>query len=323
VPLKATVIVPPIEQLLLSATVPVVAPAAVGSNCTSRVDDCPGVSVIGNLAPGIVNPAPLTDPALMVTAPVPVDVIVTGCVAGVFTVTVPKATLLVPKVNVGVVVLSVRAKVFEIPPDVAVKVAVCFEVTAVAVAVKPALDAPAAIVTDAGTVTALLLLDKLTVVAVVAAEVSVTVQASVPVPVSELLLQETALSVAGACPVPLRLIAALPVEALLPIATDPLNAPAVAGSKRMVSVAVCFGFSVIGALMPDSAKPAPVIDTPLIVSAAVPDEVSVTVFVLVVFSGSVPKATLVELRLRAAVVAFSVREKLFETPPEVAVRVTA
>jgi hypothetical protein len=66
-----------------------------------------------------------------------------------------------------------------------------------------------------------------------------------------------------------------------------------------------------------------VIDTPLIVSAAVPDEVSVTVFVLVVFSGSVPKATLVELRLRAAVVAFSVREKLFETPPEVAVRVTA
>jgi len=88
-------------------------------------------------------------------------------------VTVPKATLLVPKVNVGVVVLSVRAKVFEIPPDVAVKVAVCFEVTAVAVAVKPALDAPAAIVTDAGTVTALLLLDKLTVVRVVAAEVSV------------------------------------------------------------------------------------------------------------------------------------------------------
>jgi hypothetical protein len=196
-------------------------------------------------------------------------------------------------------------------------------VTAVAVAVKPALKAPAAIVTDAGTVTALLLLDKLTVVAVVAAALSVTVQASVPAPVSDPLLQETALSVVAACPVPLRPMVAVPVDAVLPIVTDPLAAPAVAGSKLMVSVAVCFGFSVIGALMPDSEKPVPVIDTPLIVSAAAPDEVSVTVFVLVVFSGSVPKATLVELRLRAAVVAFSVREKLFETPPEVAVRVTA
>ncbi|MGD0367387.1 MAG: hypothetical protein ABSA94_08005 [Acidobacteriaceae bacterium] len=195
--------------------------------------------------------------------------------------------------------------------------------TAVAVAMKLALDAPAAIVTEAGTVTALLLLDKLTAVALVVAEVSVTVQESVPAPISEPLLQEMALSTAGACPVPLRLMVALPVEALLPIVTDPLAAPAVAGSKLMVSVAVCFGFSVIGALMPDSEKPVPVIDTPLIVSAAAPDEVSVTVFVLVVFSGSVPKATLVELRLRAAVVAFSVREKLFETPPEVAVRVTA
>jgi hypothetical protein len=194
-------------------------------------------------------------------------------------------------------------------------------VTAVAVAVKLALDAPAAIVTEAGTVTALLLLDKLTVVALVAAEISVTAQASVPAPVSELLLQETALSVASACPVPLRPIVALPVEALLPIVTDPLAAPAVAGSKLIVSVAVCFGFSVIGALMPDSANPAPVIDTPLIVSAAAPDEVSVTVLVLVVFNGSVPNATLVELRLRAAVVAFSAREKVFETPPKVAVNV--
>jgi hypothetical protein len=124
VPLSATVIVPPIEQLLLSATVPVAAPAAAGSNCTSSVDDCPEARAIGNLAPGIVNPTPLTDPALMVTVPVPVDVIVTDCVAGVFIATVPKATLLVPKVSVGVVVLSVRAKVFETPPDVAVKVAV-------------------------------------------------------------------------------------------------------------------------------------------------------------------------------------------------------
>jgi len=61
--------------------------------------------------------------------------------------------------------------------------------TAVAVAPKVALAAPAAIVTEAGTVTALLLFDKLTVVAVVAAALSVTVQESVAAPVNELLLQ--------------------------------------------------------------------------------------------------------------------------------------
>ncbi len=70
--------------------------------------------------------------------------------------------------------------------------------TAVAVAPKVALAAPAAIVTEAGTVTALLLFDKLTVVAVVAAALSVTVQESVAAPVNELLLHETALSAAGA-----------------------------------------------------------------------------------------------------------------------------
>jgi hypothetical protein len=269
-----------------------------------------------------VNPVPLTDPALMVMGAVPVEVIVTDCVAGVFRVTVPKATLLLPNVRVGVVAFSAKAKVFVTPPEVAVSVAVWFVLTAAAVAVKPALVSPATIVTEAGTVTELLLLDKLTVVALVAAEVNVTVQVSVPAPASDPLLQETALSVAGACPVPLRLIVVVPpVEALLLIVTDPLKAPAVVGSKLIVSVAVCFGFSVIGELMPDSAKPVPAADTPLIVCAAVPDEISVTVFAAVVLSASAPNATLVELKLRAAVVAFSVRAKVFETPPDVAVSV--
>jgi hypothetical protein len=123
VPLRATVIAP-IEQLLVRATVPVEAPAVEGSNCTSSVEACPGFSVIGNFAPGSEYPVPLADPALIVTGAVPVDVIVTDCVAGVFRLTVPKATLLLPKVRVGVVVFSVRANVFEIPPAVAVSVAV-------------------------------------------------------------------------------------------------------------------------------------------------------------------------------------------------------
>ena len=101
---------------------PVAAPAAVGSNCTSSDDDCPGFRVTGNFAPGIVNPVPVTDPALMVMGAVPVDVIVTDCVAGVFDGDGSESnTLLDPKVSVGVVASRVRAKVFEIPPAVAVK----------------------------------------------------------------------------------------------------------------------------------------------------------------------------------------------------------
>ncbi len=187
---------------------------------------------------------------------------------------------------------------------------------------KPALVAPAAIVTDAGSVTALLVLDNVTAVALVAAEVSVTVQASVPAPVSDPLLQVSALKVAGACPVPLRLIVAVPpVVALLVMVTDPLNAPAVVGSKLSVSVAAWLGFRVTGKAIPDSPKPVPETDALLRVNAAVPEDVRVTVFVTVVFSASVPKATLVLLSVNAAVVPFRVRLKVFETPAAVAVRV--
>jgi hypothetical protein len=187
--------------------------------------------------------------------------------------------------------------------------------------VKLALVAPAAILTDAGTVTALLLLVRLTVVALVAADVSVTVHASVPAPVSDPLLQETPLSVAGACPVPLRLIVA--AAALLLIATDPVTAPAVVGSKLIVSVAACPAFSVIGKLLPGSENPVPVTDTPLMVTAAVPEEVTVTVLVVAVFSGSVPNATLVALSFIAGVPdGFSCNVYVSDTLSDIAVRVT-
>jgi hypothetical protein len=70
----------------------------------------------------------------------------------------------------------------------------------------------------------------------VAADVSVTVQASVPAPVSDPLLQESALNVDAVCPVPLRVTVA--VDALLLIVTAPVNEPAAVGSKLIVSVAV-------------------------------------------------------------------------------------
>lgn len=83
-----------------------------------------------------------------------------------------------------------------LPAD-AVNVTVCDVVTADTVAVKPTLDAPPGTVTLAGTATAVLLLDRLTArPPVLAARVSVTVQASVPAPVIVPLLQLKALSAA-------------------------------------------------------------------------------------------------------------------------------
>jgi hypothetical protein len=112
----------------------------------------------------------------------------------------------------------------------------------------------------------------------------------------------------------------VPVALLLTV-NDPVKAPAVAGSKLIVSVAAWPGFSVTGKVIPESPNPVPDNVALLMVSATVPEDVKVTVFVTVVFRASLPNATLVLLRLSADVAAFSVRANVFETPPAVAVSV--
>jgi hypothetical protein len=119
-------------------------------------------------------------------------------------------------------------------PALAVIVTACAVATEDTVAVNPALVAFAGTVTALGTVTAELLLDRLTLrPPLAAAPFSVTVQASVPDPVMDALLQESALSAAGgvsAVPVPLRLITAAPlVEELLMTVIAPVSVPAAAG----------------------------------------------------------------------------------------------
>jgi hypothetical protein len=318
VPLSAIVAV--LEALLLIVTDPLTAPAVVGSKPIVSVAVWPGFRVIGALIPDTENPVPVTVAPLRMSSAVPEDVIVTDLLVAVFSSSVPNATLVALKLNPGVTAFSCSGQVAETPPALAVSVAVCAVLTAVAVAVKAALAAPDAMVTEAGAVTALSLLARLTTVALVAADVSVTVQASVTAPVSVALPQETALSVAGARPVPLSAIVPV-LDALLPIVTDPLTAPAAVGSKPIVSVAVWPGFNVTGAVMPDPENPVPVTDTPLIVSAAVPEEVSVTDLLVAVFSNSDPNATLVVLRLSPGVTAFSCSGQVVETPPALAVSV--
>jgi hypothetical protein len=80
---------------------------------------------------------------------------------------------------------------------------------------------------------------------------------------------------------------------------------------------------VVGNVAPDTLKLLPDCTTVLIVTGAVPEDVRVKDLVAVVFTTTDPNATLVALMLSVAVGAFNCMAKLFETPPWLAVRVTA
>ena len=162
-----------------------------------------------------MKPVPVNVAELTVTAVVPVDVKVTDCVAAVFTSTLPNGTLVALMLSVGTATFNCRAKLSDTPPALAVRVAACTVATEETVAVNEALVALAGTVTVAGNVTAALLLATLTLNPPLgAAAFSVTVQASVPAPVIDVLLQESAVSTG--VPVPLRLIIAVAlVEELL------------------------------------------------------------------------------------------------------------
>ena len=155
-----------------------------------------GFKVNGKLAPETEKLDPVTVAALIVTAAVPVDDKVTVCVVAVFTFTLPKPMLAALRPRVGVPPSSCRAKVLATLLALAVRVTVAAVLTAETVAVKLAAVAPAATVTEAGTVTALLLLARLTTNPPVgAAALNVTVQLSVPAPVNDPLVQLRALNV--------------------------------------------------------------------------------------------------------------------------------
>jgi hypothetical protein len=203
VPLRAMMVEAPVEELLARASCPVTAPAVVGSNWIVRAADWLGLSVSGNATPVIEKPAPVTAPELMVTAAVPVEVKITDCAVAVFTVTLPKLMVDVLILSTGRAAFNCIVNVLETPLALPVSVADCVVDTEETVAEKPAVVAPAAMVTEDGTATEELLLDRLTANPPFgAAALRITVQASVPDPVMELLLQERADGVTGAPPDP-------------------------------------------------------------------------------------------------------------------------
>lgn len=171
---------------------------------------------------------------LTVTAVAPVEVKVTDWVAGEFTLTLPKARLLALILNEGPLVPSCRLMDADAAPALAVSVAVWAELTAVTVAIKFVLIAPAATVTVEGTATAELLLARLTASPPLgAAEFSVTAQLSVPAPAIDVAAQFMAPKrLDEVTPAPLSAITVVPLlEALLSIVTWPAAVPAVCGEN--------------------------------------------------------------------------------------------
>jgi hypothetical protein len=140
--------------------------------------------------PSILNPVPVTDPALRVRGAEPDDVIVTLCVAGVFNATAPKPTVVELNVSAGATAFKVSPNDFFTPIAAAVSVAVWVLRTAGTVTANFAIADPAETLTDAGTFATPSSLHNLTANPFApAAAVSDTEQLSLPAPVSELLAQ--------------------------------------------------------------------------------------------------------------------------------------
>lgn len=165
----------------------------------------------------MVNPVPATLAVCTVTAAVPLEVSTMDCVAGVLSVTLPKATLVALTVNAGPLTAglaaeepSCRLKAAVAPPSVAVRETFCVPVTALTVALKDAVVLPAAMLMLAGTATALLSLASATETPPDGAGVvSVTEQGSVPAVVTVLLAHESDCSAAvlpGVAPVGVEVV---------------------------------------------------------------------------------------------------------------------
>jgi hypothetical protein len=164
-----------------------------------------------------------------VTAAVPLEVSVTLCVVGEFTTTPPNEMLVAFRLSAGVPAFSCRESVLEVLPVVAVNVTDCALLTEPTFAVNVAFVDVAGTVTEAGSVTALLLLARDTFRPPVGAVPDrVSVHASARDPVIEVLLQDIALTVGvRVVPVPLRLTVA--VGAVLEIVNCPVTELAVVG----------------------------------------------------------------------------------------------
>jgi hypothetical protein len=185
--------------------------------------------VAGKLPPETVNPAPVIESELIVTAIVPLDVRVTDFVTAVPTETLPNESADAFRLSADVAAFSCSETTLELVPVVAVNVTDCVLPTDATFAVKVVLVAPAATVTELGIVTAGLLVPSATLKPPAGAGPDrVTVHETAIDPVIEVRLHDTALTTGvDVAPVALRLMAA--AGALPEIVNCPVTEPAVVG----------------------------------------------------------------------------------------------
>ena len=291
VPLRPTTIDVPFDELLVSDSCPISAPAAPGANCRLNVVVCPGASVTGRPWLVMAKPAPVRDAALTVTGIVPVDERTNGCVTAELTGTVPKARLLALIPRMGIAAPSSTANVCATPPTLAVNVAACTVVTGEMLALKVALLAPVGTVTDAGTVTALSLLARATFRPPLAAVAfSVTVHVSLEAPVTDPITQFSPVSIGT--PMPLKATEAeLAFDALLAMVNWPVADPDAAGLNLIVTVTLAFAPTLMGTLLPPLIeKGCPVRVNVEISTAADPVFVSVMLVLTVLPTATWPKS---------------------------------
>jgi hypothetical protein len=183
----------------------------------------------------MLKSAPVTAAALIVTGPVPVELRVITCVAGVFSDTLPKATLATLMLRVGTGTSNCTVKLCVTDPAFALRVAFWAVLTGVTLAVNCTLVVLACTSAALDTGTAALSLDRPTLnPAAGAGALIIAVHNSAPVPVIVALLQLKPVSAGGVCaaaPVPVRLTTVALVEALVVIATCPVASPTTSGPK--------------------------------------------------------------------------------------------
>jgi hypothetical protein len=188
-------------------------------------------------------------------------------------------------------------------------IAVCCGPVAVAVNVNVALLWPEATLTDAGTFTAVLLLDRLTDIPLPSAAVlSTTVHMSDPDPVIEPFAQPSALIIGTPLPDSPTLRGRLSEELLL-IDSCPAIVPAALGANSTSTLAIWPGSSVNGKLAPEAVYPVPETVAPVTVTGAVPVDARVSVCVPAELTSTLPKFNVPVLTVSDAVTAFNCTEK--------------
>jgi hypothetical protein len=103
-------------------------------------------------------------------------------------------------------------------------------------------------------------------------------------------------------PVPFReTVAVAFVEELLFTVRMPVSVPVPVGANRTCSVIACCGFNVTGRVAPWTVNPVPLIESELIVTGAVPEEVNVTGWIDEEPTLTSPKLRLVALTVSCGV----------------------